>query len=51
MGGTLAADVALGHFAEATLGCEDPKVWIFSMIPMFFNSSKKKTTWEMLLKY
>lgn len=26
MGGTLAADVARGHFAEATLGCEDPKV-------------------------
>ena len=26
MGGTLAADVARGHFAEATLGCKDPKV-------------------------
>jgi len=26
MGGTLAADVARGYFAEATLGCKDPKV-------------------------
>lgn len=26
MGGTLAADVAAGQFAEATLGCDDPEI-------------------------
>ena len=28
MGGTLAVDVARGHFAEATLGCEDAKAFV-----------------------
>lgn len=35
MGGTLACDVAAGHFAEATLGCEDPETAL--MLTELFN--------------